>query len=83
MMRVIVIGSTGVIGSAVAEALVARGHEVILVSGPVNMSAPDKARIVPVRSAAEMLSACLKEFSTDGAVTLSRKERTICSNFSR
>lgn len=49
--------STGKMGYALAAAAVKAGHEVILVSGPVNLSAPDQVKIVNVSSAAEMAQA--------------------------
>ncbi len=50
--------STGKMGYAIARAAVARGHQVILVSGPVSLRAPAGVRVVPVTTAAEMASAC-------------------------
>lgn len=49
--------SSGKMGYAVAGAAVARGHEVVLVSGPVALAAPAGLRVVPVESAAQMLEA--------------------------
>jgi phosphopantothenoylcysteine decarboxylase/phosphopantothenate--cysteine ligase len=44
-------------GYAVAAAAVERGHEVVLVSGPVAIPAPAGVRLAPVVSAAEMRDA--------------------------
>jgi len=49
--------SSGKMGFAVAEAALARGAEVTLISGPVSIPAPDGARTISVRSAAEMYQA--------------------------
>lgn len=46
--------SSGKMGYALAEQAHARGHEVLLVSGPVSLAAPEGCRTVPVESAAEM-----------------------------
>lgn len=49
--------SSGKMGFAVAEAALARGAEVTLISGPVSIPAPEGARTISVRSAAEMYEA--------------------------
>lgn len=46
--------SSGKMGYAMAEAAAARGANVILVSGPVNINAPRGVEVIPVRTAAEM-----------------------------
>jgi phosphopantothenoylcysteine decarboxylase/phosphopantothenate--cysteine ligase len=46
--------SSGKMGYALAEAALAAGHEVTLVSGPVNIAAPPEARIHRVETAREM-----------------------------
>lgn len=46
--------SSGKMGYAIAEAAVARGAEVTLVTGPVALTPPPGARVINVRSAAEM-----------------------------
>lgn len=50
--------SSGRMGYAVARALLARGHEVVLVSGPVSLRPPSGATHCAVESAREMLRAC-------------------------
>jgi phosphopantothenoylcysteine decarboxylase/phosphopantothenate--cysteine ligase len=57
-------------GYAVAEAAVARGHEVTLVSGPVCLAAPAGVRMVRVVSAAEMLAAVTAEFQSADALVM-------------
>ena len=55
-------GSSGRMGKALAEAVLAAGHEVVIVSGPVEVRYPSAARVVPVVSTEEMLAACLDVF---------------------
>jgi phosphopantothenoylcysteine decarboxylase/phosphopantothenate--cysteine ligase len=55
-------GSSGRMGKALAEAVLAAGHEVVIVSGPVEVRYPRAARVVPVISTEEMLAACLEVF---------------------
>jgi phosphopantothenoylcysteine decarboxylase / phosphopantothenate---cysteine ligase len=52
--------SSGKMGYALAEAAIARGARVILVSGPVHISAPAGATVVPVRTAREMRAAVIE-----------------------
>jgi len=52
--------SSGKMGYAVAEAALRRGAEVHLVSGPTSLQAPHGARLIRVRSAAEMKDAVLE-----------------------
>lgn len=49
--------SSGRMGYAVAEAAAAKGHHVVLVSGPVSIPAPAGVRLVPVVSAIDMKAA--------------------------
>jgi phosphopantothenoylcysteine decarboxylase/phosphopantothenate--cysteine ligase len=46
--------SSGKMGYALAEAALARGAEVILISGPVHLTPPPGARLIAVRTAREM-----------------------------
>jgi phosphopantothenoylcysteine decarboxylase / phosphopantothenate---cysteine ligase len=46
--------SSGKMGYAMAEAAAARGANVILVSGPVNLNAPRGVEVIAVRTASEM-----------------------------
>ena len=54
--------SSGKMGYAVAEAALARGADVTLVTGPVSMAAPKGARTIAVRSAAEMFESVKENF---------------------
>lgn len=49
--------SSGKMGYAIAAAALKRGHEVVLISGPVAIDAPEGAAVVNVVSAGEMLTA--------------------------
>jgi len=53
--------STGKMGYALARAARARGAAVTLISGPVNLPAPDSVTLIPVTSTAEMAAAALQE----------------------
>ncbi len=54
--------SSGKMGYEMAREAVARGAKVVLVSGPTSLVPPAGARTEFVRTAAEMLAACLKAF---------------------
>jgi phosphopantothenoylcysteine decarboxylase/phosphopantothenate--cysteine ligase len=54
--------STGKMGYAIAAEAAGRGHDVVLASGPVTLSAPAGVDVVPVVSAAEMFEACVSRF---------------------
>jgi len=51
--------SSGKMGYALAEAAVARGARVILVSGPVALAAPAHVELIPVQTAVEMRQAVM------------------------
>ena len=55
--------SSGQMGAALAEAALAAGHEVVIVSGPVEIAYPDAAEVISVISTREMLSACRERFA--------------------
>jgi len=61
-------GSSGKMGYAMAAAAVARGAEVVLVSGPTQLECPQGVTRVPVVTADEMLQALAARF--DWATTL-------------
>lgn len=61
--------SSGKMGYALAEAALARGAQVSLISGPVSISAPAGADLLPVKTARDMLAAASDVFeSADIAV---------------
>lgn len=51
--------SSGKMGYAIARAARNRGARVILISGPVNLAAPEKVELVPVTTAREMHAAVM------------------------
>lgn len=56
-------------GRALAEAALALGHDVVIVTGPVEVEYPTKAQIVSVVSTEDMLAAAEREFETcDGLI---------------
>jgi phosphopantothenoylcysteine decarboxylase/phosphopantothenate--cysteine ligase len=63
--------SSGRMGYAVAAAAVAAGHEVVLVSGPVALTAPEGCQLVSVETTEQMGAACLGAFGDcDGVVAV-------------
>jgi phosphopantothenoylcysteine decarboxylase/phosphopantothenate--cysteine ligase len=68
-VRYLTNASSGRMGKALAEAALALGHEVVIVTGPVEVEYPAAARIVPVVSTEEMLAAAVREFDRcDGLI---------------
>ena len=68
-VRYLTNASSGRMGRALAEAALALGHDVVVVSGPVEVSYPSNARIVSVVSTEDMLAAAAAEFeSCDGLI---------------
>ena len=68
-VRYLTNASSGRMGRALAEAALALGHEVVVVSGPVEIDYPAAAKVVPVVSTEEMLAAAADLFeSCDGLV---------------
>ena len=58
-------------GAALAAAAIEAGHEVVVVSGPVEAVYPEKAELVSVISTEDMLEACLKIFpACDGLIAV-------------
>lgn len=62
--------SSGKMGYEIARAALARGAEVVLVSGPVSIEPPYGARLVRVTSAADMRSAVLAELEGAHALVM-------------
>jgi phosphopantothenoylcysteine decarboxylase/phosphopantothenate--cysteine ligase len=54
--------STGIMGYTLAEEAVKRGAEVILISGPTNLTPPPACKFISVETADEMLSSALEHF---------------------
>ncbi len=55
-------GSTGKMGYALAEAAECRGAEVVLVTGPTNLTPPKHVAVIPVMTADDMLQALTARF---------------------
>jgi phosphopantothenoylcysteine decarboxylase/phosphopantothenate--cysteine ligase len=62
--------SSGKMGYALARTALRRGAEVVLVSGPTALEPPPGARLISVRTAAEMRRASLAEFPACTAVVM-------------
>jgi phosphopantothenoylcysteine decarboxylase/phosphopantothenate--cysteine ligase len=61
--------SSGRMGYAIAEACLAAGWEVVLVSGPVELRPPRECDVRPVETTSQMREACLAEFQAcDGVI---------------
>ncbi|MEI6505414.1 MAG: phosphopantothenoylcysteine decarboxylase [Planctomycetota bacterium] len=61
--------SSGRMAAAIAAAALAAGHEVVIVSGPVQIAYPGGARVIPVVTTREMLEASLAELPRcDGVI---------------
>ena len=58
-------------GFAIAEQAMGRGHDVVLVLGPVCGSPPAGAQVINVVSAADMLDACLSQFDVCDVAVMS------------
>jgi len=68
-VRYLTNASSGRMGRALAAAAVAAGHEVVIVSGPVDVDYPAQAERISVVSTEEMLDACLRVFGgCDGLI---------------
>lgn len=56
-------------GAGLVTAALELGHEVVVVSGPVEVEYPNEAKVVPVVSTEEMLAAATEQFATcDGLI---------------
>ena len=68
-VRYLTNSSSGQMGCAVAAAALSMGLEVTIVSGPVNVTYPASATVIPVISTQEMFDACIELFpSFSGAI---------------
>ena len=68
-VRYLTNASSGRMGYAVAAAAVQAGWDVVLVSGPVNLPAPDGCEFAAVETTDQMRAACLREFpACDGVI---------------
>jgi phosphopantothenoylcysteine decarboxylase/phosphopantothenate--cysteine ligase len=55
--------SSGKMGYAIAEAAIEAGHEVVLISGPVNVDRPRGVAVIPVSTSDEMFDAVRRHTS--------------------
>lgn len=68
-IRYLTNASSGRMGRALARAAIDLGHEVTVVTGPVNLHYPKEAEVIGVESTRDMLSACCVAFeSCDGLI---------------
>jgi phosphopantothenoylcysteine decarboxylase/phosphopantothenate--cysteine ligase len=68
-VRYLTNASSGRMAAALAAALVAAGHRVTVVSGPVRIAYSRAVEVVPVTTTEEMLEACLARLSAvDGVI---------------
>jgi phosphopantothenoylcysteine decarboxylase/phosphopantothenate--cysteine ligase len=63
-VRYLTNASSGRMGRALAQAMIELGHEVVVVSGPVDVDYPAAVQVMPVVSTEEMLSACQQLFTS-------------------
>lgn len=68
-VRYITNSSSGRMGACLAQSFIDLGHEVTIITGPVDVEYPDEAQVIQVISTEEMLSKAVKYFPEfDGAV---------------
>jgi len=68
-VRYLTNASSGRMGAALADAALQRGHEVIVISGPVSIDYPSAAKVIQVVTTTEMLEVTSHEFKTaDGLI---------------
>ena len=68
-VRYLTNASSGRMGTALATAALEQGHQVTIVSGPVEVEYPDRAQVIRVMTTLEMMDAAAKVFATaDGLV---------------
>jgi len=68
-VRYLTNASSGLMGKSLAEAALQLGHEVVIVSGPVDVNYPVSATVINVVSTDEMLEACQSVFpQVDGLI---------------
>lgn len=68
-IRYLTNGSSGRMGKALAEAALALGHDVVIISGPVVVEYPSEAEVIPIISTEDLLDAAERVFPTcDGVI---------------
>ena len=63
--------SSGKMGYALAEAALKAGHEVVLISGVVNIPAIENVKMIYIESASDMYKAVLKEYEKADVIIMS------------
>jgi phosphopantothenoylcysteine decarboxylase / phosphopantothenate---cysteine ligase len=70
-VRYLTNASSGRMGAALAAAAIEAGHQVVIVSGPVDVTYPAAAEVTPVISTEDMLAACVERFpACDGLIAV-------------
>ncbi len=68
-VRFISNASSGKMGAALAASAIEFGFEVVIISGPVQVSYPKQAQVIQVETTEQMLDACVREFPLcDGVI---------------
>jgi phosphopantothenoylcysteine decarboxylase/phosphopantothenate--cysteine ligase len=68
-VRYLTNASSGRMGQALAQAAVHAGHQVTVVSGPIEITYPPQCEVIPVVSTEDMLSTCQRIFpQCDGLI---------------
>ncbi|HUG70410.1 MAG TPA: phosphopantothenoylcysteine decarboxylase [Pirellulaceae bacterium] len=68
-VRYLTNGSSGRMGQALAEAALALGHDVVIISGPVVVDYASEAEVIPIISTEDLLEAAERLFPTcDGVI---------------
>ena len=68
-VRYLTNASSGRMGKALAEAAIELGLDVVIVTGPVDVSYPSQAEVLPIVSTEELLEACRRVFpDCDGLI---------------
>ncbi len=68
-VRYLTNASSGRMGTALVDSAIARGHEVVVVTGPVQVQYSNSAQVVAVDTTDEMLAAVLEHFpNCDGLI---------------
>ena len=70
-VRYLTNASSGRMGAALAAATIEAGHQVVVVSGPVDVEYPTGVEVIPIISTEEMLGVCQKVFpECDGLIAV-------------
>jgi phosphopantothenoylcysteine decarboxylase / phosphopantothenate---cysteine ligase len=68
-VRYLTNGSSGRMGRSLAQAALDLGHQVVIISGPVEIEYPSRAEVIPVVSTEDLLDACQRVFpGCDGLI---------------